>query len=72
MATATGIYRDLHPQYLKYVYFEFGVGSPEQISQTNKTFIKAMKVGIQKINGVLGERDFICGERLVWMDFALA
>lgn len=69
MATVHGVYKDFHPTYIKLVYGQHKDEEEFQnaLKETNKNFETYLK----KLNGILAENQFMCGE-LTWMDFALA
>lgn len=70
--TALGVLKDMHPNYVRHVYGTYGQGSFEEALKTHRGFIQAMKPYTRKLNGILGDKKFIAGDELVWLDFALA
>jgi len=69
IATAQGIYKDFYPSYIKLVYGSYN---------KDYTFDDALKDSVErflnyfsKINGVLGDKDYIAGN-ITWIDFVFA
>jgi glutathione S-transferase len=69
LATVHGIYKDFHPAYIKLVYGTYN----EQNTFENalQEAIKNFAGHLKKLEGLLGEKEFICGG-LTWIDFVLA
>ena len=69
MATVHGVYKDFHPAYIRLVYGKYDEQNPwdKALEEAKKNFENHLK----KINGLLGEKEFIAGG-LTWIDFAIA
>jgi len=67
-----GVLKDMHPNYITYVYRTYGEGSFEVALKTHRDFCRSMNGYLTKFNGMLGAKQFMCSEELVWIDFALA
>lgn len=68
LATAHGVYKDFHPNYIRLVY---GPNRDEAFEQAVKDSVAQFDPYLKKINGILGDNDFIAGG-LTWFDFGLA
>jgi len=66
MATVHGVYKDFHPNYIRFVY-----GKHEDFEADLKEAIKNWEGYVKKLSGLLGNKQFIAGE-LTWLDFAIA
>lgn len=64
--------KDAHPIYIGYVYRNYGEGSFDEALGKHREFCRSIKGYLKKFDSLLGEKKFICGDGLVWLDFALA
>ena len=69
IATAKGIYKDLYPAYVQLVYKNYNV--EYTLEQALAESVDRFEHHLRKLNGVLGEKEFIAGG-LTWIDFGLA
>ena len=67
-----GVLKDAHPIYIGYVYRTYGEGAFDEALGKHREFVRSLKGYLKKFDGLLGDKKFICGEGLVWLDFALA
>jgi hypothetical protein len=70
--TALGVLKDMHPNYITYVYRNYGKGTFAEALNSHRDFCRSMNGFLKKFNGMLGEKKFMCSNELVWIDFALA
>jgi hypothetical protein len=70
--TALGVLKDMHPNYITYVYRNYGKGTFAEALNTHREFSRSMNGFLKKFNGMLGGKKFMCSNELVWIDFALA
>ena len=67
-ATAYGVMRDIHSNYVSLVYGRYG---DKPFEEAKPEFIEKFRPGLQKLNLLLNERQFVAGE-ITWVDFAVA
>jgi glutathione S-transferase len=68
MATAWGVFRDTHIQFVGLCYGHHGFPTFEA---ARENFPKQIRPYIAKLNGLLGEKEFMAGE-ITWVDFGIA
>jgi hypothetical protein len=68
LATVYGIFKDVHPSFIKLAY---EANSKVSWEDTLKTFSESAEGYKKKLSGLLGEKEYICGG-LTWVDFVLA
>ncbi len=68
LATAYGIYKDFHPQYIALVYGQYTEPTWEDAL---KNYSLKFESYFKKLSGLLGNKEYICGG-LTWFDFGLA
>lgn len=67
LATAYGVYKDFHPHYIRLVYGNYNEN--HTFENHLNTVVNDFQGYLKKLNGILGNKQFICGE-LTWVDFA--
>ena len=68
LATVAGVIRDFHKEYIKLVYGAYG---DYDFEVAKKEYIEKFKPYLAKLSGIIGEKDYYCGE-ITWYDFAVA
>jgi len=69
VATAHGVFKDLHPKYINLVYGKYDANNTWEnaLTQSHATFTPFLA----KLSGLLGTHEYIAGG-ITWMDFVLA
>jgi glutathione S-transferase len=68
LATVWGVFRDTHIQFVGLCYAHHGYPTFEAAKEN---FPNQIRSYITRLNGLLGEKDFIAGG-ITWIDFAIA
>jgi glutathione S-transferase len=68
LATVWGVFRDTHIQFVGLCYGHHGYPTFEAAKEN---FPNQIRSYITRLNGLLGEKDFIAGG-ITWIDFAIA